>query len=137
MNLIFSLIIASVAFAQSRETPVYLEQFYNLQVSMERAYAEVSQIDTKSTEARLDLSARMFALQKAAHRLQEGSAEAGTAPLKIGKGIDKRLHLVGLGCMGIDSILTALTNYLETDDRIFLSLAVEFRQTVISIRKVL
>jgi hypothetical protein len=132
------LLTASVgAVAQSGETPVYVEQFQNLQSSMERVFLEVTKSESITNEGRFNVNERLFALKKIAHRLQEGAGDAGIAAQNSGRKMDKRLRLVEQGCMSIDSVLAALGNFLDTEDRFFLGLAVDLRQTVISIRKVL
>ena len=126
--------IGGTAFCQ--EAPVYAEQFQNLQKSVDQILNEVSIGIPEKGDQQL-LEERLFALQKVTHRLQEGAAEADLAARKRGAGVNKQLRLVEQGCMAIDSVLRALGNYLDTDDRFFLSLAIEGKQTASSIRKVL
>ncbi len=133
-NVFLRMILGGVAFSQ--EGPVYVEQFQNLQKSVDQIFDEISNgVPGKGDQ--LLLGERLFALKKVTHRLQEGAGEADNAARQRGAGVNKRLRLVVQGCMAIDSVLQALGNYLDTDDRFFLILAIEGKQTTSSIRKVL
>jgi len=132
----FLIFTTSCAFAQSQETPVYVEQFANLQSGMKKIYSECSQNPT-TAEERLSLSDRLFALTKIVHRLEEQVQEADLQSRQQGHAIDKRLRLIEQGSHEVDSVLKALGNYLDTDDRVFWGLAVDFRKTIDTIMKVL
>jgi hypothetical protein len=118
---------------------LYVEQFLSLRTSMERLFTAASQANPRSmsSKASLDINERLFALEKMAYRLQEQAAAAHVSALKQGRGTDKRLLLVQQGCMAIDSVLEALRNYLDTNDRFFLGLAADAKQMAASIRKVI
>jgi hypothetical protein len=123
-------------FAQSLETPVYVEQFSNLQSSMDRIYSECSRPSLSAGEKE-SLTARLFALQKTAHRLEEQAGKADLESVKQGRTTDKQLRLVEQGAMSIDVVLAALGNYLDTDDRVFLNVAIDVKKTVEFIRKMI
>jgi len=107
----------------------------NLHVSVDRISAEVSQGKTAASDQ--DATSRLFALRKLAHRLQEEAEAADLEAMKAGTHKDKRLPLVQQGCIAIDFVIEALSNYLATDDRLFLSLAADGRQNISSTRKAL
>jgi hypothetical protein len=71
-----------------------------------------------STHAdRVSLEGRLFAIKKTAHRLQEQAGEADLESERSGQSADKRLRFIEQGCISVDAVLTALTNYLATDDQ--------------------
>lgn len=104
---------------------------------MEQIYAEASNNERDQNKTRFDLEDRPFAIQKIAHRLPEGAGEARITAMQQAHSAAKRLLLGEQGCMSNDSVLQALSSFVETADRFFLGLAVDLRQTVVSIRKVL
>ncbi len=64
MKTILSLLLTiPLALAQSRETPVYVEQFTNLHASMEHIFSERSK-SPLAPEERQSLLERLFALKK-------------------------------------------------------------------------
>ena len=60
----------------------------------------------------------------------ERAAAADLELLKRTQQHDKNLLLIELGSENIDSVLRALDNYLDTDDKLFLSLAHDFKKTL-------
>ena len=117
------------ALAQSSETPIYRKQFADLVHSTDEEYAAALQ-SPASREDRQDLNSRLFALEKTAHRLQETVEEANYQALTNHKDNDKSLLLIGQGCVSIDAVLTAMSNYLNTDDRTFLAIAAEIKPSI-------
>ena len=127
-------LVTAFASAQSNETPVYVEQFTNLLASMDRISAECANASGNRDE-RIAISERLFALTKVAHRLQEQVGEVNSEIIRRGKRPDKRLRLIELGAMSIDSAVTSMGSYLETDDKLFWIIAVDFRKTADTIKK--
>ena len=127
-------LVTAFASAQSNETPVYVEQFTNLLASMDRISAECANASSNRDE-RIAISERLFALTKVAHRLQEQVGEVNSEIIRRGKRPDKRLRLIELGAMSIDSAVTSMGSYLETDDKLFWIIAVDFRKTADTIKK--
>lgn len=133
---VVSLILtAAMVCAQSPEAPVFVEQFHNLRVRVERITNDVSQGNISREKE--ETASRVFALGKLVHRLQEGSAGADLDARKSGARPDKRLLLVEQGCIAMDYLLKALASFIDTDDRIFLSLAAEGKRTIASVTKML
>ena len=125
------LFAASLLSAQSRETPVYLEQFGNLNASAERLRNELlaGKIDRDQLAS---LGSRIFALQKLLHRLQEAAGD-----VEVKTGTDKSLRLIQQGCMAIDYTLTAMTAFVDTGDRIFLNIAADGREMLAKVNNLL
>ncbi len=137
MKTILSLLLTlPLALAQSRETPVYVEQFTNLHASMEHIFSESSK-SPLTPEERQSLLERLFAVKKTAHGLQEQAGGADIEAQKRSQRTDRRLRLIEEGCMTVDGVVTALSDYLATDDKVFWSLAVDFRKITGFIIKVL
>ena len=130
------ILTATIACAQSQESPVYLEQFRNLSVSVERITNDVFQGNIRRDNQDSSAS-RVFALQKLVHRLQEEAGGADIEARKRGARPDKRLLLVQQGCMAVDYLLQALASFIDTDYRVFLSLAADGKQAIAAIAKVL
>ena len=117
---VFLIVAAATTCAQSQETPVYLEQFQNLNANMDRIMDEVvkGQIQDSTWS-------RLFALQKLTHHLQESAGEADGQARRSGARPDKRLLLIEQGCMAMDYVLKALGRFIDTDDRLFITLAAD------------
>ena len=127
---------AAIACAQSQETPVYLEQFRSLDASVERITSDVLQSNIRG-DNQDSTGSRVFALQKLVHRLQEEAGGADIEARKRGARPDKRLLLVQQACMAMDYVLQALSSFIATDDRLFISLAADGKQAIAAIKKAL
>jgi hypothetical protein len=129
---------APVMGAQSTETPGYLERLSKLKTIVDRT---TDQITTKASVMKVEdvVNARgkLLAMEKEAHQLQEQSGRSNLTLLQGGKPQDKRLMLIGQGCMSLDAILEALDEYLSTDDRVFLVLLSDYRRSMTTVEKVL
>lgn len=130
------MLTVAMACAQSLESPIYLEQFRNLRVSVERITNDVFQGNIRR-DNQDSTASRVFALQKLVHRLQEEAGGADLDSRQHGARPDKRLLLVQQGCMALDYLLQALASFIDTDDRVFLSLAADGKQAIAAITKVL
>jgi hypothetical protein len=129
---------------QSPESPVYVEQFRNLQRSVEQIYLEVSKTGSAtSDEDRTKLQARLFALQKVTQSVRMAVSQENLNMLKqaVAKKkeykADKSLLLIDVGCYAIDTVLEALNQFAETDDRFFLGFASDIKQKAASIANIL
>jgi hypothetical protein len=123
-------------FAESGDAPEYAAQLKNLQASVDKIYSDVSPRPSTPSEYQ-SLADRLFALRKTCYRLHEESGQADLNSMQQGNKSDKQLSLVGLGCVSIDAIITALENYVLFDDMFFLSLATDSRRTTDTIAKLL
>src|ERR1017187_943195 len=101
------ILTVATACAQSLESPVYLEQFRNLKVSVERITNDVFERNIRR-DSQDSTASRVFALQKLVHRLHEEAGGADLASRQRGGRPDKRLLLVQQGCMAMDYLLQAL-----------------------------
>lgn len=121
--------LTSLADGQSPETPIYKKQFVDLVSSLNVVYlGSFERPDTQT--ARNDLDRQFFALQKTAHRLQEEAGAADTKATHDGRKSDVQLRLIEQGCMSVDAVLSALTNYVATGAGTFLRVAAALKQTI-------
>jgi hypothetical protein len=129
----------ALAHAQSGEAAVYVDQFRNLQQKMEQIFSEIKSsrnLPGSITHQAVEIQERLLALEKLVNRLGETALSANVQRDHLDKS-DKSLLLVNQGCNAIDFVLTALTNYVDTGDRVFLELATDGKLLALTVVKVL
>lgn len=128
------------AYAQdSGEVKVYRTQFIELHAKVQTVFTRAEQEVKVQSDPRsiLNLRQEILALRKLVHRLDE---EAGSSDVKIlesGQDSNKTLLFTSQGCIALDFVLTALDNFLETQDRAFLGLAKDGEDLARTVQKIL
>lgn len=141
------LIIFIIAFpcelALSQQTSgaahVYRTQFLELRGKVAIILDKASPVNASrlSPKDKQDLEEELFALTKLAHRLGEESERSDVENLKRGQSPDKTLLLIAQGCDLLAFVLTALRNFVDTNDLSFWVLARDGETLVGSIQKLL
>jgi hypothetical protein len=79
----------------------------------------------------------IFALVRLLHRLEEEAATTNLQFMQRGQPSNKTLLMVQQAAKAIDGMLTALDNYVESEDRAFLGFARDNNALAWSVRKVM
>jgi hypothetical protein len=129
----------SVYAQDSGEVRVYRTQFLELRGKVKSVFERVERQgrDAPDYKLKIELSKEMFALTKLAHNLEEQTGEANLSEMKRGQDQNKTLLLIGQGCKALDFVLSALDNYVATEDRAFLSIAKDGNSLIDSVEKIL
>jgi hypothetical protein len=90
-----------------------------------------------SPKDKQDLEEELFALIKLGHRLGEESERSDVENLKRGQSPNKTLLLIAQGCDLLAFVLTALRNFVDTNDLSFWVLARDGYTLVGSVQKLL
>ena len=114
-------------------TKVYKTQFIELRAKVKSVSDRIEQQRTGST----DLRGEILALTKLIHRLQEEAMDSDIESIKRGREPETTLLLVSQGCIALDFVLTALSNYMDTGDRAFIGLVKDGDVLIKSIEKIL
>lgn len=117
---------------------VYRDQFFGLHDrignTLNKSKAVVSSGSSRAERsAMLD---ELLALITLVHRLEEETARTAISQT-IEPAVSKRLRLVAQGCAGLDFMIKALQNFLDTEDNAFLSFANDEHGIVGLVRKLL
>ena len=121
--------------SQESATKVYRDQFVSLHDRVQDMLGRSKAMPSRGERA--PLNDELFATLKLVHRLEEEAAKTYYDGLQQGRAPDKPLLLVAQGCDGLNFVINALQNFLETQDHAFLGFAVDGMATVKSIRKLL
>ncbi len=121
------------------ETKVYKTEFIELDGKVQAMSARVQQDAEKKLdpETTLNLREEIFALVKLTTSLRDEANRTNLDILKRGENSNKTLLLISQGCEGLSFVMTALDNFLDTQDRAFLGFAKDGQELVGSIRKIL
>jgi len=112
----------SATFLKAGPGQIYADQFVNLHESVRALFAEVA-AGQISAEGDLGLLERVHALQRLAHRLGEEAGRGDLEGFKRTGNSDRMLLLVVQGVAGLDFVFEGLAGYLDTRERVFLTLA--------------
>ena len=106
-----------------------------MQDALNRSKAAVA--SGASRRQRLVLAEELLAIQKLVHRLGEEADDTNVKGLERDRTSTKRLLLVAQGCEGLNFVMAALQNFVETEDQAFLGFATDGNSIVLNIRKLL
>jgi len=85
----------------------------------------------------LNLREEIFALGNLAHRLGVEASQSNLRIVKSEQDSNKTLLLISQGCDALNFVLTALDNFLDTQDRAFLGLAKDGEALAKTVQKIL
>ena len=112
---------------------VYKTQFIELRARTKSIFDRIEQ----RKESLNDLREEILPLTKLIHRLDEEAIGSDLESTKRGGEQQKTLLLVAQGCIALDFILSALSNFIDTGDRAFIGLAKDGDVLVKSIERIL
>jgi hypothetical protein len=118
---------------------VYRTQFVESRIKVRSILERVDRLSRGSLDDRMktDSQEEIFALTKLIHRLQEEAGGSNIDAMKSGHNSNKTLLLVSQGCIAMDFVLSALSSYIDTNDRAFLGMAKDGNSLINSIEKIL
>lgn len=122
-GMVISLAVMSAAPQVSPTGQVYRSQYTDLK---SKAVALLERATSRGNAR--SLHEEQLALLKLVHRLEEQAMSDNGTRSARGQPSDRALLLVAQACNGLDFLLAAVDNYVETGDRAFLTLA---RQAVV------
>jgi hypothetical protein len=112
---------------------IYTSQFSDLRSKVTTIFNRVIyQGDKKMTTKE-----EILTLTKLIYRLHDEVGRSNIDALKKGLPLSKILLLIGQGCQAMDFVLSALDNYIDTEDRSFIALAKSGDDLIKSIEKLI
>ena len=86
---------------------------------------------------RADLKEELFTISKLVHRLQEEALSSNNDDVRAGKKANKDLLIIEQACIVIDFMSESMSNYIDTDDKVFLLFAKDANSLALQMRKTL
>ena len=131
------LLLSVTVFAQSGgPESVFRSQFIELHSKAIGILDRVEKAGPREISRQQTLD-EIFALVRLVHRLEEEASATNLQFMQRGQSSSKTLLLVQQASKSVDGMLSALTHYIESDDRAFLGFARENNALAWSVRKVL
>jgi hypothetical protein len=145
LGTIFILSIVAFCFTQpihaqdSGAAKVYRSQFLDSRVKVKSMLDTVDRLSRGTIDNRdkMNLQEEMLALTKLIHRLQEEALSSNNDAVGRNQDPNKTLLLISQGCIAMDYMLSALSSYIDTNDRAFLGLARDGDNLINSVEKIL
>jgi hypothetical protein len=124
----------TVALAQNAgAVSVYKAQLLMLHSKTDSILATFDNPRTRRAEVKEEL----FTISKLLHRLQEESFRTNGEDIQAGKSANKDLLIIEQACILLDFMAESMTNFIDTNDKVFLLLAKDANNLAIQMRKIL
>jgi hypothetical protein len=117
-----TIVVVALSMPASAQTPtakIFREQYMQLREQAESFMTRAQDSRQQATRLREE----GLAIVKLIHRLQEEAMQANAERNQHGATTDKLLLFIAQACGALDFALAAISNYIDTGDRSFISLA--------------